>query len=149
VLVGDGPYRGELDALRIKLDLKEIVEMPGAADQDQVLNWWQRGAIGVLTSDNEGMPVSLMEAAACGVPVVATAVGGVPELVQDGVTGLLVPVGDACVLATALKRLLIDGQLRLHMSTAARQRAELNFSIARQVDQLLALWSEVLGREQS
>jgi glycosyltransferase involved in cell wall biosynthesis len=145
VLAGDGPCRSELEAVRAKLGLEEVVDMPGAAEQDQVLKWWRRATVGVLTSDNEGMPVCLMEAAACGVPVVATAVGGVPELVQDGLTGLLIQAGDAGALATALKRLLSDRQMRLQMSAAARQRARLNFSVVRQADQLLALWSEILA----
>jgi glycosyltransferase involved in cell wall biosynthesis len=145
VLVGDGPCRGELEAKRERLGLKEIVEMPGATEQADVLKWWQRAAVGVLTSDNEGMPVSLMEAAACGVPVAATAVGGVPELIADGRTGLLVPPNDAGALATALERLLGEPDLRARLGTAARQRAEKKFSVRTQVDRLLALWSEILA----
>src|SRR5439155_18192535 len=95
VLIGDGPCRGALEETRSRLGLQEIVQMPGPAEQSEVLKWWQRATVGLLMSDQEGMPVSLMEAAACGVPVVATAVGGVPEMVEDGVTGLLVPAGDA------------------------------------------------------
>jgi glycosyltransferase involved in cell wall biosynthesis len=145
VLVGDGPCRGELEAARAQLGLEGIVDMPGAAEQAEVLKWWQRAAIGVLTSDNEGMPVSLMEAAACGVPVVATTVGGVPELVEDGVTGLLARAGDADAVASALARLLQHGQLRAQMSAAARRRAEQSFSVTRQVDRLLDLWSKIIG----
>src|SRR5207245_8261363 len=96
----------ELEAARERFGLAGVVEMPGAAEQTEVLAWWQRATIGVLTSDNEGMPVSLMEAAACGVPAVATAVGGVPELVEDGVTGLLVPPGNAAALAEDMEVLL-------------------------------------------
>ena len=145
VLVGDGPCRTELEAARARLGLMEIVEMPGAAEQSQVLEWWQHAIIGVLTSDSEGMPVSLMEAAACGVPAVATAVGGVPELVEDGVTGLLVPPRDAPALASALERLLVDRSLRTRLGRAARRRAEDKFSVTRQVDQLLGLWSDILA----
>ncbi len=144
-LIGDGPCRSELEAASARLGLQDIVQMPGAAEQQEVLQWWQRATVGVLTSDNEGMPVSLMEAAACGVPAVATAVGGVPELVQDGATGLLVPAGDAAALASALERLLLDRSLRERLSLAARGHAEANFSVRRQVDQLLALWSEIVA----
>jgi glycosyltransferase involved in cell wall biosynthesis len=147
VLVGDGPCRGELEEKRARLGLGGFVQMPGAAEQADVLKWWQRASIGVLTSDNEGMPVSLMEAAACGVPVAATAVGGVPELVADGATGLLVPPNDAGALTAALERLLGEPGLRTRLGTAARQRAEKKFSVRRQVDQLLALWSEILAGE--
>jgi glycosyltransferase involved in cell wall biosynthesis len=90
----------------------------------------------------EGMPVSLMEAAACGRPAVATAVGGVPELVADGVTGLLVAPGDSLGLADALERLLRHPALRAAMGQAARARAERLFSLERQVDRLLNLWDQ-------
>ena len=143
-LIGDGPGRSELEAAHRRLDLEEIVELPGAAEQGAIIGWWQRSTIGVLTSDNEGMPVSLMEAATTGTPHAATAVGGVPELVQDGVTGLLVPPGDVVALAAALERLLADAGLRVRMGQAARRRAEERFSVMRQVDQLLAFWSEIL-----
>jgi colanic acid/amylovoran biosynthesis glycosyltransferase len=145
VLVGGGPCQAELEQKRSELGLQEWVEMPGAATQEEVAGWWRRASIGVLTSDNEGMPVSLMEAAACGVPVVATAVGGVPELVLDGVTGLLVTPGDPAALARALQWLLLDRDLREQMGGAARKRIENKFSLTRQVDSLVNLWSEVLG----
>ena len=144
VLVGDGPCRGELEELRSGLGLGTVVQFAGAVEQSEVLRWWQEATIGVLTSDNEGLPVSLMEAAACGVPVVATAVGGVPELVADGITGLLAPAGDAEALANALRRLLGSSDLRARMSAAARRRAEEQFCLATQVDRLLALWAEIL-----
>ena len=144
-MIGDGPLRAELIARRAELGLESVVEMPGAARQSEVVKWWQRAAVAVLTSDNEGMPVSLMEAAACGVPAVATRVGGVSELVQDNVTGLLAPAGDAVALADALEKLLRDAALRARFGAAARRRAEEKFSIARQVDQLLALWSEIVA----
>ncbi len=146
VIVGDGPLRGELESKRAALNLEKLVEMPGAAEQGEVLKWWQRAAVGALTSENEGMPVCLMEAAACGVPVVAPHVGGVPELVADGVTGILSPANDPGSFALALERLLANAELRGRMGAAARQRALEKFSVARQVDALLELWSEILVR---
>jgi glycosyltransferase involved in cell wall biosynthesis len=97
-----------------------------------------------LTSHNEGMPVCLMEAAACGVPVVATWVGGVPELVQHGLTGFLCLAGDATDLARKLERLLTDQRLRETMGQAARALAVEKFSVTRQVDSLLGVWSEAV-----
>ncbi|MEO7297798.1 MAG: glycosyltransferase family 4 protein [Verrucomicrobiota bacterium] len=144
VVVGDGPMRGELETLAKQLRLDGWVEFAGAADQNQVLGWWQRAAIAVLTSDSEGMPVCLMEAAACALPVVATSVGGVPELVREGETGFLAPPGNATALADALEKLLRDETLRSRFGLAARRVAETQLSLARQVDQLLALWSEIL-----
>ncbi len=146
VLLGDGPCRAQLEALRAGAGLQTVLQIAGSAPQREIVSWWQQAAAGVLTSDNEGMPVSLMEAAACGVPVVATAVGGVPELVEDGVTGLLGPAGDAAQIAAHLGFLLKDADLRKRMGQAARRRAEKLFSLEHQVDQMLALWSEIVVR---
>ncbi len=143
-LVGDGPLRAELEARRAGLGLEPWVEMPGAVEQSEVLRWWQRAEVGALTSANEGMPLCLMEAAACGVPVVATRVGGIPELVEDGVTGLLVPPDDARAFAGAVELLLVDQKLRHQLAGAARKRALERFSVTRQVDCLLALWDKLL-----
>src|SRR5438552_12525933 len=140
VLVGDGSCRDELEAMRARLGLARVVEFAGAAEQAEVLAWWQRATVAVLTSESEGMPVSLMEAAACGVPAVAVAVGRIPELIDDGVTGFLTPPGDAGKLAAALERLLCDPDLVARLGVAARQRAQEHFSLARQVDCLVALW---------
>jgi glycosyltransferase involved in cell wall biosynthesis len=145
VLAGDGPVREQLLRQSVTLGLDEIVEMPGALEQSEVLKLWQRATLGVLTSDNEGMPVCLMEAAACGVPVVATAVGGVPELVQDGVTGLLCSRGDAKALANALELLLTHNEMRRRMRAASRLHAEQHFSVVRQVDQLQKIWAGALS----
>ena len=144
VLVGDGPLRAELEESCRNLNLENFITFTGALEQSDVVQWWQRAFIAVLTSDNEGMPVCLMEAAACGVPAVATAVGGVPELVGEGVTGLLVPGGDANALADSLQRLLEDNELARRMGAAARRRAEECFSVTRQVNCLRAFWAEVL-----
>ena len=144
VLVGDGVLRGEIEALRAGLHLEDVVETTGAASQAETLEHWQRATVGVLTSVSEGMPVALMEAAACGVPVVATAVGGVPELVEHGVTGLLVHPGAVGAFADALERLLAEPDAARQMGLAARRRAEERFSLRLQVDSLLALWNGVL-----
>jgi colanic acid/amylovoran biosynthesis glycosyltransferase len=144
VLVGDGPERANVEATCDRLALGDRVELVGAAEQADVLRWWQRASVAVLTSDYEGVPVSLMEAGACGVPAVATAVGGVPELVQDGVTGLLAPAGDADAVADRLECLLTDPRLATRLGAAARRRVEREFSVVRQVDRLLGVWNGVL-----
>jgi glycosyltransferase involved in cell wall biosynthesis len=99
----------------------------------------------VLTSQSEGMPVSLMEAAACGVPAVAPSVGGIPELIEDGETGFVTVPNDAASTAAALATVLTDRPRRSRMGVAARARAVSRFSAARQVDTLLSLWSAVRG----
>jgi len=145
VLVGEGPCRGELEEMRARLQLEPWVELMGAATQGQVLEWWQGASVGVLTSENEGMPVSLMEAGACGLPVVATAVGGIPELVASGRTGLLAPSGDASALAAHLEKILQDPPLAAALGVAARRRVQELFGVSRQVDRLLGLWTNCLA----
>jgi glycosyltransferase involved in cell wall biosynthesis len=147
VIVGDGKSRGELEEKRARLGLAKAVQLVGAAEQSEVLAWWQQASIAVLTSHQEGMPVSLMEAAACGVPAVATAVGGIPELVEDGVTGLLVPPGNRAVLVAALQRLLQDAELAARMGKQARQRAVERFFVRQQVDKFMELWTELISTE--
>ena len=144
-LLGDGVSRDEVLMLRHLLGLEECVEVVGAVDQAQVLSRWRSAAVGVLSSVSEGMPLSLMEAAACGVPVVAPRVGGVPELVEDGVTGLLVAPGDALALADGIQRLLSDKKAAQEMGEAARRRAIERFSLRVQVDRLLELWTSVFS----
>lgn len=143
VIVGDGPERDALERLRRQLRLETLVELSGLADPDAVRLWWQRASIAALSSQSEDMPVSLMEAAACGVPAVAPAVGGIPELIVDGVTGFVTPPLDSAALADALRRLITDVPLRLRMRAAARERAECHFSRVIHVDRLLAMWSSI------
>lgn len=143
VLVGDGPSRDDLHTLRSHFQLERIVDFVGAADQTEVRGWWQRAALAVLPSDSEGAPVCLMEAAACGVPAVATDVGGVGEIVEDGSTGVLLPPGDADALAEALEDLLRDEPKAARLGEAARRRAVERFSVTRQVDALLGLWQDL------
>ena len=145
-VIGDGSERSCLETLRDELGLREVVRFVGAASQEVVRDAWRTASIGALTSTSEGMPLALMEAASCGVPVVATAVGGVPELVADGETGLLVANGDVTGLTDALRRLLCDPPLRTRMAAAARARAVAHFSLDHQVDRLTALWNDVATR---
>ena len=141
LMIGDGSSHDELIGIRAQLKLEPLVEMTGEAERATVLAWLRRASVAVLSSHSEGMPVCLMEAGACEVPVVATRVGGIPELVEDGVTGLLTPPGDAPAMADAFERLLSNRRLRAEMGRAARRRIEANFSLGGQVDRLLNLWS--------
>ncbi len=148
VIIGEGRSRAALETMRRKHRLEKTVVLTGAADSRQVLAWWQRADLAVLSSTSEGMPVSLLEAAACGVPIVATAVGGIPELVQTGKTGYLVTPGDAPALAEGIKALLSHPDRALRMGQAARKIIAQRFSIAHQGDRLLALWTDIMHKEQ-
>ncbi|MBK5970235.1 Putative glycosyltransferase EpsD [Thiorhodovibrio litoralis] len=92
----------------------------------------------------EGLGVSLLQAAAAGVPVVASRVGGIPEAVRDGETGLLVPPGDVAALAAAIARLLGDAELRARFGTAGRARMRAEFSLDAMVEGNLAVYRELL-----
>ena len=143
VVVGEGPCREELEREHARLGLGDAVELVGAAAQHEVLCWWQRASVAVLSSNREGAPVCLMEAAACGIPAVAPAIGGIPELIEDGETGFVTAPDDPDELAKALERLLADAELRDSLGAAARRRAEERFSVALQVDRLLEVWQRV------
>jgi glycosyltransferase involved in cell wall biosynthesis len=98
-----------------------------------------------LPSDSEGMPNAVLEAMAAGLPVAATRVGGVPQLVADGVTGWLVEPGDLDGLAAALRRLLDDPAAARRMGQAGRQRAQADFSTSAVVPRLEAFYHGWLG----
>jgi len=128
-LAGDGPGLGAVAAEVGRQGLSRRVELLGArADIPELL---VRSDVFVLSSRSEGFPVSVLEAMAAALPVVATDVGGVAEAVEDGETGFLVPATDAEALARALERLLADGELRRRLGAAGRARALSLFDLPR------------------
>ena len=121
-LVGDGPERRELERYAAALGLADRVQFEGALDFDRVEHLYRRADLFVLASFDEGLPVVLMEAMAMQVPCVATSVAGIPELIRDGVDGLLVAPSDLESLAEAMLALVRDPERRRRMGEAARQR---------------------------
>lgn len=146
ISIGGGTERTNIETMRHMLALDSMVETTGELERAEVLRWWRRAAVAVLSSDSEGMPVSLIEAAACGVPAVATRVGGIPEFVIDGVTGVLTPPRDGAALANALEQMLGDPVRADEMGQAALRRVEDQFSLSLQVDRLLAIWRGILEK---
>jgi glycosyltransferase involved in cell wall biosynthesis len=122
-IVGDGPDREQLESL----PHDERVRFAG--ERDDVPQLLAASSVFVLSSRSEGLPISVLEAMAAGLPVVASDVGGLREQVVDGETGLLVPAGDAAALADALARLIDDPSLRRTMGDASRARAEALFDL--------------------
>jgi glycosyltransferase involved in cell wall biosynthesis len=123
----DPAYAESLKALAQELGLGQRVRFLGSrADVPDIL---RASDVFVLSSDYEGNPLSVLEAMAAGLPVISTAVGGVPELVQHGATGLLVPAGDACSLAEAIAQLGCDPARRAAMGNTARQTARERFDV--------------------
>ncbi len=127
LIAGDGPLRGALEQQVSALDVGDSVSLLGHVGEVE----WLLAALDVyvLCSRSEGMPNTVLEAMACGVPVVCTRVGGADELVVDEETGLLVPPAKPDLLAGAIGRLLGDEALRARMGAAGRTRASREFSV--------------------
>ena len=120
LVIGDGPDRADLERLARELGLNGRVRFTGPRPREEVLRALASAQAAVLSSDWENLPHAAVEALAVGTPVVATAVGGVPEVVRDGVNGLLVPAGEPAALADALRRVLADAPLRARLAAGAR-----------------------------
>jgi glycosyltransferase involved in cell wall biosynthesis len=142
-IVGDGQCRAELETLADELGLREVVRFTGYVED--VAPVAAAADVAVLSSDNEGTPVSLIEAGAAGTPAVATAVGGVPDVVEANETGFLVPPGDHQGFAEALTRLAANPELCERMGARAQQRVQGRFSSERLVSDVDALYQELLG----
>ncbi len=119
VVLGDGPEREGLERRSAELGLTGRVRFLGAGTRDDVVRLFLAADAALLTSAWENLPHTLLEALAVGTPVIATAVGGVPEVVRDGENGLLVPPGDVEAIAAAIERLLGDASLRVALAAAA------------------------------
>jgi glycosyltransferase involved in cell wall biosynthesis len=143
VVVGDGPCRPELEAYAARLGLGASATFTGfRSDVARILS---SVTVFALPSLTEASSNGVLEAMAAGVPVVATRVGGTPELVDDGVTGLLVPAADASALARAIGRLLHDEPLREALGNASRLRARSRFSLEATVRETERLYTSLLS----
>ncbi len=119
VIAGDGPDRGALEARARDLGVDGRTRFLGSVSRDVVLRLFRAADATVLSSSWENLPHTVLEALAVGSPVIATAVGGVPEVVRDGENGLLVPPNDADALSASIRRLLEDDELRRRLADAA------------------------------
>jgi N-acetyl-alpha-D-glucosaminyl L-malate synthase BshA len=143
-LIGDGPDRPAMERLAQELGIASSVTFLGERlDFADVL---RRARVFLLPSAAESFGLAALEALSCGVPVVASRVGGLPEVVDDGVTGFLRPAGDIEAMAEAAGRVLDDGALRTRMSVAARAVAVERFRLAPAVDRYEAYYQRVLAR---
>jgi len=136
LVVGDGPQRAALEALAIELGIAPRTEFAGAVAHADVPAWLNRLHIYAAPSrlDSESFGVAVIEASACALPVVVSDVGGLPEVVRDGETGLIVPRDDVPALQAALKRLAVDPALRERLGRAGRQHVEREYEWGRCVD---------------
>jgi glycosyltransferase involved in cell wall biosynthesis len=140
-LVGDGPLRGELEDQAAELGISGIVRFTGAIEQEDVRNEYARADVFVLPSFWEGIPVVLMEAMAVGVPVVATRITGIPELINDGENGLLVPTGRSEAVAQAILKLYDDRPLVEKFIMAGRRKVEQEYSTRQRAERLYTLFT--------
>jgi glycosyltransferase involved in cell wall biosynthesis len=144
VVVGDGPDRPAVEEEIRLLGLEPAVELAG--ERDDVPELLASADLFVLSSRSEGLPLSILEAMAAGLPVVASNVGGVPEAVVDGHTGLLVPPSDPQSLAAAIGRLLDDPARRRRLGEAGRLRVAEHFDLAAVHQAHLDLYGRALAR---
>ena len=129
VIVGDGPERESIEGMIESAGLRDRVEVLG--ERNDVREVLSQADLFVLSSRSEAMPMSILEAMAAGLPVVASNVGGVAEVVIEDLTGLLVPAGNVAALATAIERLLEDRELRIEFGARGLERARTTFSLDR------------------
>jgi glycosyltransferase involved in cell wall biosynthesis len=140
-ILGSGPLEAELRALVRELELDDVVALPGRTD---IRDWLERADIFVHTSRWEGFGIVLLEAMLASLPIVATRISAVPEVVVDGETGLLVDAGDDDGLARALLDLLESPEHARRLGAAGHERARREFSVARMVDLTIDVYREAL-----
>lgn len=143
-VIGEGPDRETLDRITKELQIASHVRFVGAIGQDAIRRWYAEADAFCLSSFGEGLPVVLMEAMAMELPVVATRIMGVAELVDDEVSGLLVPAGRPDRLADAISRLMDDPNLCRSMGRAARRKVVAEFNLKRSAQQLREVFREFL-----
>jgi glycosyltransferase involved in cell wall biosynthesis len=139
VVLGDGPERAALESLARDIGVDERLHLPGRVPD--VAAWLRRAAVYVHPARWEGFGLGVLEAMVSGLPVVATRVSSLPELVADGETGYLVPVDDAQAFAQAVERALAEPGL----GQAGQERARSEFSVARMADRTAALYITLLS----
>jgi D-inositol-3-phosphate glycosyltransferase len=150
VVIGTGQVAGAGDQTRVlerivrEHGLEEAVRFVGRVTDADLVRWYSAADVFALPSSSEGQGIAALEAMACELPVVASAVGGLLETIDDGSTGVLVPAGDVEALADRLLALLGDTRLRLRLGAAAREKVATRFSWQRTVTDTIAVYEEVL-----
>ncbi|MFP4057181.1 MAG: glycosyltransferase [Candidatus Brocadiia bacterium] len=144
VIAGDGPLRGKLEAQAAQQGVARCVDFLGRVPHERVPEVMATLDAVVLTSYSEGLPNMVLEAFAMGLPAIATGVGGVPEIVKPGHTGLLVPPGDPRALAWAISALIADPRRREAMGRAARSLVEAEFDCRKHMDRMEAMCRQLV-----
>jgi glycosyltransferase involved in cell wall biosynthesis len=145
-LVGDGPHRPVLESLLSDLGISDRIEFLGWLDREAVAHQYREANLFVFPSRHEGMPNAVLEAMACGLPVIATNIAGNDELVHPEVTGLLVPPEDHLALRNALEIMLLAPLRRKEMGAEARKLVKELYTWDQVADQYLSLIRKILGK---
>ena len=147
LIVGGGTEEKQLKALAVRLKISGETIFTGKINHDEVNKYHSQFSIAVFPSinDSESFGVSVLEASACEVPVVASKIGGVPEVVQDGITGILVSPKDEMVLAEAIEKLVLNADLRSKMGKAGRKFVQQNYELKSSVAKMTIQYREILG----
>jgi len=145
LILGDGPMRGELEGLTREMGLEDRVRFMG--HQDNISQWLSISDVSVLSTHIEGFSSTILESMAAGIPVIATAVGGNLEAVQDGVTGYLTPHEDGGAITDRLLELMSDPSLRQRMGQKARELVRDRFSIESTARETIALYQSILEKK--
>lgn len=145
LIVGDGQCKAELADQVNALGVNKSVTFAGYQDHETVLSFVKSSDIFIMPSRYEGTPIALLEAASLGIPVIASNVGGIPELVQDQVHALLVPPDDPQSLAQAVKRIINDKKLAETLSANAVERIKEKFNIDRQLELTWSAYQKALS----
>jgi glycosyltransferase involved in cell wall biosynthesis len=144
-IVGEGPKRQDLEQLARKLGVESRIRFEGAVGREHIHTYYRHADAFCLPSFAEGVPVVLMEAMAMELPVVATDIMGVRELVDDGVNGILVRPSRPDLLADAIQRLARDADLRRRLGVAGRETVQREFDIRRSAEQIHGVFDQVLS----
>ncbi len=154
VLIGEGPERAALEKAIAAYGIEDRVRLLGALPQQAVLQWIRRATVFVLpcvisqSGDRDGLPTVLLESLALATPAVSTPVAGIPEIIEEGVSGWLTPPGNGHALAETLREILsMPEEARRIVGERARQRAERLFDLHRNVTQLAELFASLAGME--
>jgi colanic acid/amylovoran biosynthesis glycosyltransferase len=150
-IVGKGAQRAQLERLIREWNLSAHVSLVGPLPQQEIVDRYHRAHVLVLPcivgedGNRDGLPVSIVEALACGLPVISTDVTGIPEAVHDGRNGFVVPSGDVPALTAAIERLMLDRELRARLASAARTSVEEEFDERRTSARLHAMLEEAVS----
>lgn len=143
IIVGKDKSVDRLKRLCDDLNVDRNFEFAGWQSQDSLLSYYQQASVFVMPSLTEALGVTFLEAMAAGVPVIGTNVGGIPEIIQDGINGLLVPVKSPCSITDAINQLLADAQLRERLVQSAFSTLN-NFSVEKMMECTRSLYQEIL-----